>query len=56
MEALDVVAVNIIANLSQIKKMKQVIKTFSMRMLVAYRIGIRQYWCKKEGNKGLIRR
>ena len=30
----------------------QVIKTFSMRKLVAYRIG-RQLWCKKEGNKGL---
>ena len=28
-------------------------KTFSMRTLVAYRIG-RQWWCKKEGNKGLI--
>ena len=41
--------------LSDIKKqMKQVIKTFFMRKLVAYRIGIRQHWCKKEGNKGLI--
>ena len=43
--------------LSDIKKqMKQVVKTFSMRKLVAYRIGIRQYWCKKEGNEGQIRR
>ena len=36
------------------KQMEQVIKIFSMRKLVAYRIG-RQLWCKTEGNKGLIR-
>ena len=35
--------------------MEQVINIFSMRKLVAYRIG-RQQWCKKEGNKGLLRR
>ena len=30
----------------------QVMITFSMRKLMAYRIG-RQLWCKKEGIKGL---
>ena len=39
-------SINIIIGLLKV----QVIKTFSMRNLVAYRIG-RQYWCKKEGNK-----
>ena len=41
----QLLVIDILAGLSQ------VIKTFSMRKLVAYRIGIRQYWCKKEGNK-----
>ena len=36
---------------------QQVIKTFSMKKLVAYRIGKAILnWCQKEGNKGLIRR